>query len=115
VWELRISRGRLPLSGLVDLAPTLEALERAGGNASPEDFRPVLAAARAAEAVRRFLEATESRALSARRDALPRFDALLQSARRLFDADGALRDDASPRLSELRSRLRRRRNEVATG
>jgi DNA mismatch repair protein MutS2 len=113
VWELRISRGRLPLSGLVDLAPTLEALERAGGNGSSEDFRSVLAAARAAEAVRRFLEATESRALSARRDALPRFDALLERARRLFDADGALRDDASPRLSELRSRLRRRRNEVA--
>ncbi|HEY7113924.1 MAG TPA: Smr/MutS family protein [Thermoanaerobaculia bacterium] len=87
-------------------------LERSGGYGAPEDFRPVLATARACEAVRRFLERAETPALSAHRGALPRFDGLLEKARRLFTADGAVSDDASPRLKDLRARLRRRRGEV---
>ena len=79
----------------------------------PEDFRPILAVARAAEAVRALPREGRVALPRARRSALPRFDDLLESARRLFAADGSVRDDASPRLTELRARLRRRRNEVA--
>ncbi len=113
VWSFRASHGRLPLAGLAEVDATLEVLASAGGRAAPEDFRPVLSSARAVQAVRRALEKADSPALSARREALPRFDGLLERARRLFAADGSVRDDASPRLAELRSRLRRRRNEVA--
>ena len=97
---------------MTDLAPGLAMLERTAGYAAPEDFRPILATARASEAVRRFLERGDTPALLAHREALPRFDALLEKARRLFTADGAVSDDASPRLKDLRARLRRRRGEV---
>lgn len=63
--------------------------------------------------MRRFLERADTPRLAARREALPRFEELLDRARRLFAADGSVRDDASPRLKELRERLRRRRNEVS--
>ena len=69
--------------------------------------------ARAAEAVRKALEAGQTPHLAARREALPRFEGLLERARRLFDADGGLRDDASAKLSSIRARLRRRRVEVS--
>ena len=112
VWTFRAAHGRLPLAGVTDLAPALAMLEGAAGYGAPEDFRPILATARASEAVRRFLERAETPALSAHREALPRFDALRDRARRLFTADGAVSDDASPRLKDLRARLRRRRGEV---
>ncbi len=112
VWTFRAAHGRLPLAGVTDLAPALAMLEGAAGYGAPEDFRPILATARASEAVRRFLERADTPALSAHRDALPRFEALLDRARRLFTADGAVSDDASPRLKDLRARLRRRRGEV---
>ena len=54
-WEFRARNGRLPLAGVEEISPTLEALRASGGAAAPEDFRPILAVARAAEAVRRAL------------------------------------------------------------
>ncbi|HTO86788.1 MAG TPA: Smr/MutS family protein [Thermoanaerobaculia bacterium] len=98
---------------MTEIASRLDALERAGGHGGPEDFRPILGVARAAEAVRRFLEPADGPALPARRDGLPQFDDLIEHGRRLFAADGSVRDDASPRLRELRERLRRRRVEVS--
>ena len=44
---------------------------------------------------------------------MPGFIELLGRARRLFDADGSVRDDASPELREARTALRRRRGEVS--
>ncbi|HYB53061.1 MAG TPA: Smr/MutS family protein [Thermoanaerobaculia bacterium] len=93
--------------------PLLDALERSGGRAGPEEFRPILSTARAIEAVRRFLEPAETPALAAYRQALPPFEDLLARASRLFAADGSVRDDASPKLKQLRDRLRRRRTEVS--
>lgn len=113
IWSFRIRHGRLPVAGVEDLSPFLQSLEAAGGGAAAADFRPVLAAARAIESVRRELAKAEGPHLSARRDALPRMDGLLERARRLFTADGSVRDDASPALSAARARLRRRREEVA--
>jgi DNA mismatch repair protein MutS2 len=44
---------------------------------------------------------------------MPSFLPLLSHAARLFGADGLLKDDASPALASARSRLRKRRDEVA--
>src|SRR5262249_61729292 len=52
-WSFRISHGRLPLSGIEEVAPLLAALEATGGTAAPADFRPALAAPRGIESVRR--------------------------------------------------------------
>ncbi|HEY7368434.1 MAG TPA: Smr/MutS family protein [Thermoanaerobaculia bacterium] len=52
--------------------------------------------------------------MSARRAALPAFESLLAQARKLFAPDGSLSDDASPALASLRTRLRRRRSEIAS-
>ncbi len=112
-WELRARHGRLPLAGVEEISPTLDALHASGGSAAPEDFRPVLAVARAAEAVRRALSVAESPRLVRRRDAIPGFIELIGQARKLFDTDGGIRDDASPALADARSKLRRRRSEVS--
>jgi DNA mismatch repair protein MutS2 len=112
-WDFRSRHGRLPLAGVEDVGPVLEALRASGGSAAPEDFRPILSTARAAEAVRRALAKAESPLLSTRRDAMPSFIELLGRARRLFDADGSVKDDASPALREFRTSLRKRRGEVS--
>ncbi len=93
--------------------PALESLEDLGGAGAPEDFRPIVRAARAAEAVRRALAKADSPLLSTRRDRIPAFDELLAQAARLFSEDGLLKDDASPQLAAIRTRLRRRRAEVS--
>ena len=111
--ELRIREGRLPLAGLEDAAPALAQLEASGGLAAPEEFRPILGIARSCEAVRRALGKITTPQLAARRERLPKLDGLLERARRLFAAEGGLRDDASPALAAARGKLRRRRNEVA--
>ena len=109
----QIRHGRLPLSGLEEIGPILDALAAAGGAGDPELFRPVVRAARAADAVRKALARAETPLLTQRRDGLPSFDALLAHAGRLFGADGQLRDDASKELAAIRSRLRKRRGEVS--
>jgi DNA mismatch repair protein MutS2 len=109
----RIPHGRLPLAGVDEIVAALEALESSGGAADPRDLKPILAVARAAEAVRRALAKADSPHLSRRREELPQFTELIERARRLFDADGSVRDDASPQLGRLRARMRRRRTEVS--
>ena len=111
--SLRLRDGRLPLTGVEDISPTLSRLADSGGIAAPEDFRPVLALARANEAVRRALASVQTPLLSARRERLPLLETLLDRARRLFAAEGGLRDDASPALQAARAKLRRRRGEVS--
>ena len=112
VWSFRIAHGRLPLAGVVDVSPVLGELEESGGGGAPEQFRPILALARASEAARKALEAAETPRLAARRESLPRFEDLLKQARAIFAPEGGLRDDASTELSAIRRRLRGRRGEI---
>ncbi len=63
--------------------------------------------------MRRALAKAESPRLIRRRDAIPGFIELIGQARRLFAADGTIRDDASPALADARTKLRRRRTEVS--
>ena len=107
---LRERAGRLPISGLDDPAPALDALAAAGGLGFDAEIRPLLSAARAAERTRR-LEAdlTDLPRIAARVFALPDFSEIVRTAARLFEPDGSLSDHASPRLQTLRTRLRRER------
>ena len=109
----RAREGRLPLAGLQNVTAPLAALEDAGGAAAPEDFRPILSSAKAAQAVRRALGKTESATLAERASRLPDLQALVDAAARILGPDGAVRDDASPELAAIRRRLRRRRTEVS--
>jgi DNA mismatch repair protein MutS2 len=109
----QMRHGKLPLAGLDDVGPALDALADSGGAALPEDFRPIVSAARAAEAVRRALVKADGPILAAHRESIPSFEGLLQRAARLFGDDGALKDDASPELRAIRARLRKRRGEVS--
>ncbi|MEO8433199.1 MAG: Smr/MutS family protein [Acidobacteriota bacterium] len=101
----------MPLAGVEEIDGAIATIE--SGAFAPEDFRPVLSVARAAAAVRRALAPAESPVLVERRERLPQFDELVLQAQRIFASDGTIRDDASPELAAIRSRLRRRRNEVA--
>lgn len=114
-WQLRARHGRLPLAGVEDIRGALGSLADAGGSARAEDFRPILTAARAARAVGRALAKAESPRLSARRERLSDFTVLSSRAQALFDADGSIKDDASPELAAVRAKLRRRRAEVSRG
>ena len=109
----RAREGRLPLAGLADVAPSLAALESTGGAALPDDFRPIVASARASQAVRKALAGVETPHLSERARRLPDLQPLVDAAARIIGADGAVRDDASSELAALRRSLRRRRSEVA--
>jgi DNA mismatch repair protein MutS2 len=111
--EFRLRQGRLPLAGVDEVQPVLDALASSGGTADGPGLAPILAAARAAEAVRQALATARTPQLSARRDRLPQFPQLLERARQLFESDGSIRDNASPELARLRSGLRRRRAEMS--
>ena len=109
-WVFRAGNGRLPLAGVEDISPSLEALESSGGAAGPEDFRPILAAARSAEAVRRALAKAESPRLSRRRDDLEHCRAAKTRGRghRRSDerrkTDGRGKSETSDRMFIQRSR-----------
>jgi DNA mismatch repair protein MutS2 len=111
--EFRALEGRLPVAGLQDLSTPLSILESSGGAAAPEDFRPIVSSAKAAQAVRRALARVESRNLSERGERLPDLQPLVDAAARIIGSDGAVRDDASTELLGVRRRLRRRRTEVS--
>ena len=95
-----------PLAGVEEIAPILESLQASGARRrrktrpiSPRRGRPKRSAGRSRKPSRPLL--------SRRREEMPGFVELLGRARRLFDADGSVRDDASPALRELRTSLRR--------
>ena len=113
-WTFRLRHGRLPLAGLEDVVPILDLLENSGGSALAEDFRPLIAAARAAESVRRALRHADSPLLSSRRDG-PAIARRPHSNGRADSSPptGPCEDDASEELARLRGRLRRRRTEIS--
>lgn len=111
--EFRAREGRLPVAGLQDLAAPLSALESSGGAGGPEEFRPIVSSAKAAQAVRRALARVDSPHLSERARRLPDLQALVEATTRIIGPDGAVRDDASSELATIRRRLRRRRADVS--
>ena len=105
--------GRLPLRGVEDPGPPLERLAEAGGLGFDEELRPLIAVARAADKTRALLsEAQDLPLLSRHLEALPDLAEIARRAARLFEPDGTLSDGASPKLGELRSKLRRQRQRL---
>ncbi len=105
--------GRLPLAGVEDPAPALESLAAAGGLASPEELKSLLALARSGESVRGLPAAPgEFPLLAPMLAGLPDLRDLLRRAAKTFDPDGTVADGASPALAGLRTRLRRERQRV---
>jgi len=110
--QYRLEKGRLPLAGVEEITGFLESLRLSGGWSAPVEFRPVLTTASAASSVKHALAKVELPHLAQFRDRLPDLESLLSRARRLFDEEGSVRDEASPELNEIRGRLRRRRAQV---
>jgi DNA mismatch repair protein MutS2 len=105
--------GRLPLSGLDDPLPALDALAAAGGLGFDAEFRPLVAIARAAERTRTLdADLSDLPRIAGRVFALSDFSELVRTATRLFEPDGSLSDHASPKLHGLRTRLRRERQNL---
>ncbi len=105
--------GRLPLRGVEDPGPPLERLASAGGLGFDEELRPLIAVARAAEKTRALLsEASDLPLVSRHLDAVPDLGEIARRAARLFEPDGTLSDHATPKLAELRGRLRRQRQRL---
>ncbi len=96
--------GELSLGGIEDLRPLL-ARVREGGMLSGEE---VLSAAYTLDAVatlRRSIAASGRPALTELAARIGGFDGLLRLVREQLDVDGNVRDDATPKLREIRQRL----------
>lgn len=105
--------GRLPIAGLEDPGPALEALGAAGGLGFDAEFRPLLSIARASERSRGIdADLSDLPRMTARLFALPDLSEPVKTAARLFEPDGSLADHASPKLHGLRTRLRRERQSL---
>lgn len=96
-----------PFGGITDIR---EALDRAkpGGGADGEDFAAIVATLEGADNVKKFLENLPEN-FSGQKDLLVElagqigsFEAEIRAIRAIIEPDGTVRDDASPRLAELR-------------
>ncbi|MBS3734297.1 MAG: DNA strand exchange inhibitor protein [Phycisphaerae bacterium] len=105
--------GLPPMAGATDIS---EALSRAapGGGGGGEDFAAIAAALRAAGNVRAYLERLPEAlgALQSLAGQISRFDGECKAIAAVIDAGGAVRDDASDRLAELRRSIARTTQEV---
>ncbi len=105
--ELSLSRESLPpLSGLSDLAPLLDRARRQG----VLDGVDLIAVADTLSAVHHFRQMildnfARAPRLPALVEDLPPQEALFEQIYSTFEPDGRVRDDASPRLRELRGRI----------
>jgi DNA mismatch repair protein MutS2 len=106
--------GPPPLDGVPDVRP---ALERAGAEGAALDgpdlllFVPLLDAAPRLAAYGRAVRPVAP-AIATRTEALPRLADLRDRLRRSLDDDGALTDEASARLAQLRREVRERRRRL---
>jgi len=98
--------GLVPMGGVTDISGPL-SLAHAGGGAGGEDFAAIASALEGAGCVLKYLngldETLDLLAEFARH--VGRFDDELEAIRAIVGPDASIRDDASPRLSELRRRI----------
>ena len=106
--------GAPPLSGVPDVRAILEHCRVAGSVLEGTDLvilLPVLDAAASLAAYGRGLDGVAPR-IAALTAALPRVSDLAEALRRALDDEGAVRDEASPRLRQLRREIRERRKRI---
>lgn len=105
---------RLPLTPFEDLTPWLEDIRRRGGALEGERFLDILHLLAAAAEAARFLGERADRLphLHARMGGADLLFPLAAQIRRVLNARGEVRDDASPELARARSRMRSVRAEI---
>src|SRR5438128_475344 len=104
----------LPLDGFPDIRPMLERCRVAGSvldGAELARLAPALLATRRLAAYAKLVR-TVAPEVAAIIDSLPRFPELAGRLGRSLDVDGAVTDDASPRLRHLRREIRERRRRL---
>jgi DNA mismatch repair protein MutS2 len=98
--------GLVPLGGVTDISGPL-SLAHAGGGAGGEDFAAIASALEGAGCVLKYLNGLDETLdlLAEFTRHVDRFDDELEAIRAIVGPDASIRDDASPRLSELRRRI----------
>jgi len=106
--------GAPPLATFPDVRESLAVAEHEGATLTGERLLEIRTVIAQAHALRRFLRprAHDFPALADLPEALHTFPELESALGRALDETGALRDDASPRLAELRAELRELRSEI---
>ncbi len=96
--------GELSLGGIEDIRPLLKRV-RDGGILSGEEVLGAAYTLDAAATLRRSVAASERPALTELAARIGSFDGLLRLVREQLDVDGNVRDDATPKLRDIRQRL----------
>jgi DNA mismatch repair protein MutS2 len=110
----RATSGPVPLDGFPDIRPTLDRCRTAGSVLDGVDLVRLVPALLAAPKLAAYGQSIRTVApeVTALTDSLPRFPELADRLGRSLDADGAVTDDASPRLRHLRREIRERRRRL---
>ena len=106
--------GSPPLDGISDIRPVLDRARIPGSVLDGTDLVMLLPALEAVPRLSSYARAVRptAPAVSGLAEALPHVDDLRGSLRGALDDEGAVKDDASPRLRHLRRDLRERRRRV---
>jgi len=99
-----LAGGELSLGGIEDIRPLLRRV-REGGMLTGEEILSAAYTLDAAATLRRSIAASERPALTELASRIGGFDGLLRLVREQLDVDGNVRDDATPKLRDIRQRL----------
>ena len=103
--------GDLSLGGVEDIEPLLERL-RDGGLAEGSELLEIAYTLDSAATAKRAILASNRPRLSELAAEMGSFDGVLRLVREQLDPDGNVRDDATPKLREIRRRLNPLRNRI---
>ena len=103
--------GDLSLGGVEDIEPLLERL-RDGGLAEGSELLEIAYTLDSAATAKRAILASNRPRLSELAAQMGSFDGVLRLVREQLDPDGNVRDDATPKLREIRRRLNPLRNRI---
>ena len=99
-----VDGGDLTLGGIEDIRPFLQRV-RDGGLLDGRDILAVAYTLDGAATLRRSVAASQRPALTALASRIGTFDGVLRQVREQLDVDGNVRDDATPKLQDIRRRL----------
>lgn len=103
--------GELPLGGIADVRPALQSAA-SGTVLDGRDIVSVAYALDGCERLRRAVAQTDAVVTNEIARAMGRFDGWLRRVREQLDGDGEVRDDATPKLRDVRRRLRPLRGRI---